>query len=126
MRLQTKPPTLRKSWFTTNAAHSWWLITLQLNRNKQWTSILDTIYSIGTVFAQKQKSVPEENNLSLNSQPSAQDAFHLDPSNLQKIHGAKPLMRTPWGATYTAYLFDYLRQLQWDDDSYPYAQWVEL
>lgn len=126
MRLQTEQRTLRKSRFTANASCSGRLITQQKNRSTQWNSILDTIYSIGTIFAQKQKGVPEEQQSQAHPELVNRDAFTLDPSKLQQDHGVKPLMRTPWGATFTAYLYDFLRQLQWDDDSYPYTQWVEL
>ena len=57
---------------------------------------------------------------------STQENYVLDPSHLVSAHGEEIMHRMLWGATYSAYLYDFLKQLQWDTSPHTHTQWVEL
>lgn len=102
-------------------------IAQRKSQKHKWSNIIDGLYAVGTHFAQKGNPDFQPNiSYNVENQIAEKDAFCLDPTILERFHGPKPLQIASWGATYSAYLFDYLRQLEWDDDSHPYTQWVEL
>ena len=62
-----------------------------------------------------------------NSSPLVEvPAIVLNPSHLVRKHGESIMDRMLWGAAYSSYLYDFLKQLQWDESSNSHTQWVDL
>lgn len=97
-------------------------------RATTWGMIYDTLYSAATVFANHQtpQSQCEEEPEPQLLPNSTQENYVLDPSHLVSAHGEDIMHRMLWGATYSAYLYDFLKQLQWDTSPNTHTQWVEL
>ena len=97
-------------------------------RATTWGMIYDTLYSAATVFANHQapQSQCEEEPEPQPLPNFTQENYVLDPNHLVSAHGEEIMHRMLWGATYSAYLYDFLKQLQWDTSPNTHTQWVEL
>lgn len=91
------------------------MIKISIRQKAKWRQIYAAFYAIGTTFAntQKQSSVLDH----IHHQgliPPEYPPVVIDVMCLRRLHGSRALRQCIWGATYCAYLYSFLGQLEWD------------
>lgn len=91
-----------------------------------WRKLYDQIYAIGTVYANQNPRRQNESDTIVD--PVQLPNFHID-IDLERLrldYGPASLKCAVWGATYSSALYDFLRQLEWDQNTSQVTQWLEI